>query len=159
MAQRHSFGKNNRNLFVLLLKTIYLVVLVDSAVAENAVGELLINPTTVRFLRLKWRFIAGFDISATPAAANGVVYFPSWNGYLYAVLAGNGALIWKKNLGNLTGLPPTGAYVNVTVSRSTPTIANDLLIVGIYGPALVIAVKRLNGQLVCLSHLDLRPML
>ncbi|KAL3501355.1 hypothetical protein ACH5RR_035804 [Cinchona calisaya] len=85
MAQRNSFGKNNRNLFVLLLKTIYLIVLVDSTVAEmlnhggdqtnrrNAVGELLINPTPVR-------------------------------------------------------------------------------------PAVVIAVKRLNGQLVWLSHLDPRPL-
>ncbi|KAL3501357.1 hypothetical protein ACH5RR_035806 [Cinchona calisaya] len=140
------------------LETLVLIRIGDLTNRRNAVGELLINPTTVRFLRLKWRFIAGFDISATPAVANGVVYFPSWNGYLYAVRADNGALIWKQNLGNLTGLPPTGSYVNVTVSRSTPTIANDLLIVGIYGPAVVIAVKRLNGQLVWLSQLDPRPL-
>ncbi|KAL3501364.1 hypothetical protein ACH5RR_035813, partial [Cinchona calisaya] len=87
-----------------------------------------------------------------------VTTFFRYHGYLYAVCADNGALIWKQNPGNLTGLPPTGAYVNVTVSRSTPTIANDLLIMGIYGPAVVFAVKRLNGQLVWLSHLDPRPL-
>lgn len=125
---------------------------------RKAVGELLISPTTVRNLRLKWRFIAGFDISATPAVANGVVYFPSWNGYLYAVRANNGALIWKQNLGHLTGLPPTGTTVNVTVSRTTPTVAGDLLIIGIYGPAVVIGVKRLTGQLVWLTRLDPRPL-
>ena len=48
---------------------------------------------------------------------------------------------------NATGFVPTLIYV---VSRSTPTIVgdHDLLIVGIYGPAVVIAVKRSTGELV-----------
>lgn len=52
-----------------------------------------INPISVRSgsLKLKWQFLAGFDITATPAVANGVVYFPSWNGNLYAVDATTGA--------------------------------------------------------------------
>lgn len=122
-----------------------------------AYGEVLINPVTVRNLRLRWSFYAGKDISATPAVANGVVYFPSWNGYLYAVNAFNGALIWEQNLSKLTGLSGTGIVVNVTVSRSTPTIAGDLLIVGIYGPAVVVAVSKSNGRLVWSTQLDPRP--
>ena len=82
---------------------------------------------------MRWAFYAGKDISATPAVANGVVYLPSWNGYLYAINAFNGALIWKQNLSELTGLTGTGVVVNITVSRSTPTVDGDLLIVGIYG--------------------------
>ena len=39
---------------------------------------------------------------------SGVVYFPSWNGYLYAVNAFTGASIWKQNLGELTGLKCNG---------------------------------------------------
>ena len=70
---------------------------------RSAKGELLINPITVPKLRLKWKFFAGKDISATPAVANGVVYFPSWNGYVYVVNAFNGGLIWKQKLGELTG--------------------------------------------------------
>ncbi|KAH0991472.1 hypothetical protein GBA52_002955 [Prunus armeniaca] len=100
---------------------------------------------------------SGKDISATPAVADGRVYFPSWNGYLYAVDAFTGRLIWQQNLGALTGLNGTGVVVNVTVSRSTPTIAGNLLIVGIYGPALVIAVDRSNGRLVWSTQLDPRP--
>lgn len=122
-----------------------------------AYGEVLINPVTVRNLRLRWSFYAGKDISATPAVANGVVYFPSWNGYLYAVNAFNGALIWEQNLSKLTGLSGTGIVVNVTVSRSTPTIAGDLLIVGIYGPVVVVAVSKSNGRLVWSTQLDPRP--
>ncbi|KAJ7953774.1 Polyvinylalcohol dehydrogenase [Quillaja saponaria] len=124
---------------------------------RNAFGEVLINPITARNLQLRWKFHAGKDISATPAVANGVVYFPSWNGNLYAVNAFNGALIWKQNLSQLTGLSGTGIVVNVTVSRSTPTIVNDLLIVGIYGPAVVIAVTRYSGRLVWSTQLDPRP--
>ncbi|XVF85985.1 hypothetical protein PTKIN_Ptkin17bG0163500 [Pterospermum kingtungense] len=67
-----------------------------------AAGELFLNPLTVRNLALRWAFYAGKDISAIPAIANGVVYFPSWNRYLYPVNAFNGALIWQQNLSQLT---------------------------------------------------------
>ncbi|CAB4295181.1 unnamed protein product [Prunus armeniaca] len=129
----------------------------DITNGRNAVGEVLINQRTVLNMRLRWSFFAGKDISATPAVADGRVYFPSWNGYLYAVDAFTGRLIWQQNLGALTGLNGTGVVLNVTVSRSTPTIAGNLLIVGIYGPALVIAVDRSNGRLVWSTQLDPRP--
>ncbi|KAJ0094455.1 hypothetical protein Patl1_15836 [Pistacia atlantica] len=92
--------------------------------------EVLINPSTVKKLRLRWKF--------------------------YAVNAFSGALIWKKNLGELTGLNGTGIIVNVTVSRTTPAIAGGLLIVGIYGPAVVIAVTRSNGRLLWYTQPDSR---
>ena len=76
---------------------------------------------------------------------------------MYAVNAFNGALIWQQNLSELTGLTGTGVIVNVTVSRSTPTVDGDLLIVGIYGPAIVIAVARSTGRLVWSTKLDPRP--
>ncbi|KDP21213.1 hypothetical protein JCGZ_21684 [Jatropha curcas] len=155
--------------FLVILILLCLLSMVDDALASwlnhgagikntrNAIGEEKIKSSTVKNLRLKWEFIAGKDISATPAIADGVVYFPSWNGYLYAVDAFNGGLIWKQNLSQLTRLNGTGITVNVTVSRATPTIANNQLIVGIYGPAVVIAVDRLNGRLVWFTELDSRP--
>ncbi|RVW71679.1 Transposon TX1 uncharacterized 149 kDa protein [Vitis vinifera] len=112
-------------------------------------SETKISPETVSKLSLKWEFYAGQDITATPAIFNGTLYFPSWNGYLYAVKAADGSLVWKQNLQTLTGLNGTGLIVNVnwTVSRSTPTMADDMLIVGIYGPAVVIAVEQATGSL------------
>lgn len=124
---------------------------------RQADGEFLISPRTVPRLRLRWRFVAGKDITATPAVADGMVYFPSWNGNLYAVRADTGRLIWRRSLGELTGLAGTGVVVNVTVSRTTPAVAGDLLIVGIYGPAVVIAVSRFDGRLVWSTTLDPRP--
>ncbi|KAH6809488.1 hypothetical protein C2S51_027271 [Perilla frutescens var. frutescens] len=86
-----------------------------------------INPITVRLglLRLRWKFLAGFDITATPSLANGVVYFPSWNGNLYAVNAVNGALIWQRSLGQLTGIPPSATPVRwwPMISSSLPFMA------------------------------------
>jgi outer membrane protein assembly factor BamB len=120
--------------------------------------ETKISPTTVSKLSLKWKFYAGDDITATPAIFNGNLYFPSWNGYIYAIKESDGSLIWKKNLHNLTGINATGFVptINYIVSRSTPTIVvnHDLLIVGIYGPAVVIAVKRSTGELVWSTLLD-----
>ncbi|KAL6325201.1 hypothetical protein AAG906_023046 [Vitis piasezkii] len=90
---------------------------------------------------------------------NGTLYFPSWNGYLYAVKASDGSLVWKQNLQNLTGLNATGFVTNVnwTVSRSTPTIAGDMLIIGIYGPAVVIGVDRATGRLAWSTRLESNP--
>ncbi|GMY13597.1 polyvinylalcohol dehydrogenase [Fagus crenata] len=118
--------------------------------------ETKISPSTVSKLSLKWKFYAGKDITATPAIFNGTLYFPSWNGYIYAINASNGSLVWKQNLQNITGLNATGFVpnVNYTVSRSTPTIAGDLLIIGIYGLAVVIALQGSNGKLVWLTQLD-----
>ncbi|BAT83387.1 uncharacterized protein HKW66_Vig0110240 [Vigna angularis] len=119
--------------------------------------EQKISVETVSNLSLKWKFEAGKDITATPAIFDGILYFPSWNGELYAVRTGDGSLVWKQNLQNLTGLSATGFVpgVNWTVSRATPTIADDdVLLVGIYGPALVIALKRSTGELVWKTRLD-----
>ncbi|KAK8975493.1 hypothetical protein V6N11_069923 [Hibiscus sabdariffa] len=120
--------------------------------------ETKISPATVSRLRLKWKFNADRDISATPAISDGTIYFPSWNGYLYAVKASNGDLVWRKNLRELTGLNSTGAISNldpnITASRSTPVIADDLLIFGLVGPAYVVAVHRSDGRLVWLTQLD-----
>ncbi|CAA0834699.1 Unknown protein [Striga hermonthica] len=131
----------------------------DISNRRNFVGG-TINPVSIKLglLKQKWKFLAGFDITATPAVAGGVVYFPSWNGNLYAVNALNGALMWQQSLRQLTGLPPTGRYGNATVSRSTPVVAGDSLLIAIYGPACVVAVTRATGQLLWSTQLDPRPL-
>ncbi|KAK1362105.1 putative polyvinyl alcohol dehydrogenase (Cytochrome) [Heracleum sosnowskyi] len=155
----------------LLILTLMLFQVVDKTEAEwlnhggditnrrFAVGELKISPKSVKNLKLRWSFFVGNDISATPAIANGVVYFPSWDGYLYALNAFNGDLVWKQHLGQLTGLPATRTNVNASVSRTTPSVAGDLLLVGIFGPAVMIALERPTGQLVWSATIDSRPLI
>ncbi|KAL2330012.1 hypothetical protein Fmac_017593 [Flemingia macrophylla] len=126
-----------------------------------AYKEYKISPQTAPNLRLKWKFYAGKDISATPAIYDGTLYFPSWNGNIYAVKETDGSLVWKQNLENLIDLNTnaSGVLLNVnwTVSRSTPTIVGDLVIVGICGPAVVIGLKRTSGELVWNTTMDHHP--
>ncbi|KAL0450574.1 UNVERIFIED_CONTAM: hypothetical protein Slati_1613800 [Sesamum latifolium] len=125
-----------------------------------AAAETKITPSTASNLHLKWEFRAGKDISATPAYAMALfINFPSWNGFIYAVKTADGSLVWRKNLQELTGLNPSVPITNVTgtVSRATPTIAEDKLIVPIYGPAYVVALKRETGQLIWMRQLDRHP--
>ncbi len=67
------------------------------------------NPSSLFALSLSkgeivWQFPIDYApdrvnlIHATPAIANGVVYFGSENGWFYALNATNGSLIWKKEL-------------------------------------------------------------
>lgn len=161
------------NIVLCLLLFCVHIVLVFSASSESdwinhggdlfnrryAYNEHKINPETVSKLSLKWKFYANKDITATPTIYNGTIYFPSWNGNIYAIKQIDGSLLWKQNLEKLTGLNTTGFIINAnwTLARATPTVAEDLLIVGIYGPAVVIGLERRTGELVWLTHLDNHP--
>ncbi|KAJ7540987.1 hypothetical protein O6H91_10G039700 [Diphasiastrum complanatum] len=117
---------------------------------RHAVLEHKITTKTVSMLQKRWAFDAGFSVSATPAIADGYVYCPSWNGNLFAVNATTGSLVWLKNLSTLTGIP-------LALSRSTPSITRKLLLVGLRGPAMVIAVRRSDGKLMWKTLLDKHP--
>lgn len=129
-----------------------------------AIQEVKINKTSLPNLSLRWEFITGHDVTATPAIAEGVVYFPDWSGNLYAVEEATGHLVWQKNVTQLTlGIlsfvkTNISIYIpQVMISRSTPSVAGDLLLVGLYGPAAVIAVNRSTGALIWAKQLSSHP--
>ncbi|GMH05135.1 hypothetical protein Nepgr_006975 [Nepenthes gracilis] len=90
--------------------------------------EKKISPETVPKLHLKWKFEAGRDITATPVIFKGTIYFLSWDGWVYAVKASDGSLVWKQKLHQLTGLNAPGFVygMNTTVSRATPDCSRRL---------------------------------
>lgn len=52
-----------------------------------------VSRSNVNKLALKWKFNASNEITATPAIADGVIYFPVWtDGNVYAVNAASGKL-------------------------------------------------------------------
>lgn len=52
-----------------------------------------VSKSNVNNLALKWKFNASNEITATPAIADGVIYFPVWtDGNVYAVNAASGKL-------------------------------------------------------------------
>ncbi|KAJ7563936.1 hypothetical protein O6H91_03G131000 [Diphasiastrum complanatum] len=119
---------------------------------RHAVREHRISPKSVSKLQKRWTFDAGYAVSATPAIADGSLYFPNWNGNLYAVKASNGALLWQKNLTVLTGI----SYI-ATLSRTTPSVTDKLLLVSILSPAMIVAVSRSDGSLKWQTLLDPHP--
>jgi outer membrane protein assembly factor BamB len=69
----------------------------------NAV-ETRITRNTVAGMRLKWQYLAGAIVTASPSVAfvevpgEGrvkVVFVPSWDGHLYALRAANGSRLWS----------------------------------------------------------------
>ncbi|MCO5611553.1 hypothetical protein L7F22_065806 [Adiantum nelumboides] len=103
-----------------------------------------INASSVARLQLKWRFKTGFDVSATPSIAGRFVYFTGWDGNLYAMDSSNGEVLWKKNLTSIVG--------RSTLSRTTPVVYKHFLLVGLYGPSVVLAFNRHCGSLVWRSQ-------
>ncbi|HEX9415002.1 MAG TPA: PQQ-binding-like beta-propeller repeat protein, partial [Ktedonobacterales bacterium] len=65
---------------------------------------------------LKWKLPTGNDVRSTPLVANGLVYFGSADGVIYAVDQQGGTTRWTYK---------TGAAIN----RSSPTLANGLVYV------------------------------
>ncbi|XP_010690063.2 uncharacterized protein LOC104903677 [Beta vulgaris subsp. vulgaris] len=121
--------------------------------------ETKISPKTAQNLELIWKFEAESYATATPTIFEETIYFSSFDGNIYAIKQLDGSLVWKQNLHQLTGLNSTIILFKGTLvlSRATPTIAGDLLIVGMYGPSVVLGFKRDTGKLVWMTRLDNHP--
>ena len=118
--------------------------------------DLAINPLTVGNLKPKWVFADHGDVSATPTVFDGDVYFPDFGGYLNAVNANNGALIWQKQISSYDGQAGQ-------VSRNSPLIVGNELILGDNAAsaqsagAHLFAVSRATGKLIWSTQIDSNP--
>ena len=102
----------------------------DVANTRTQSAETRISSSTVGQLAVKWTAPTHGDVSATPTVANGVVYFPDWGGYINAVNAQTGAVIWQKQLSADYGDPaPVPFFINM-VSRTSPAIYGNKVIFG-----------------------------
>jgi polyvinyl alcohol dehydrogenase (cytochrome) len=113
--------------------------------------ETQLTTANVGTLTPKWTLTTHGNVSATPTVAGGVVYFPDFGGYVYAVRAGSGALVWQQQV---------SAYNGVAGSRSrvSPAIYRNEIILGDNGSkgggAHVFAVSRSNGQLLWITRVE-----
>jgi polyvinyl alcohol dehydrogenase (cytochrome) len=114
------------------------------------------NVNNVSKLAVKWAFTTHGDVSATPTVANGVVFFPDFGGFINAVDAGSGKLIWQKKVSDYLGIP--GA-----VSRNSPAVDGNAIIFGDNfagaqpNGAHVYAVNASNGNLLWATQVDSHP--
>ena len=123
--------------------------------------ERAISPRTVRNLTLRWSVDTSGDVTANPAVDAGHLYFPDSAGYLYKVDRLTGAIVWKRQVSEYTGIPGDFA-------RATPAIAGNALIFGnqagkflgaSFGqgepqPARVVAVDKLTGNPLWSTQVD-----
>src|SRR5258707_2528393 len=67
-------------------------------------AEHSISPSNVKRLKPKWVFTTGGDVSATPTVDGDAVYFPDWDGNLFAVKNDSGRLIWSHKISDYDGV-------------------------------------------------------
>ena len=62
--------------------------------------EVTIGRSNVSNLVVAWKYATGGPINSYPTIFNGVVYVGSNDGFLYAINAATGALLWSYSIGN-----------------------------------------------------------
>jgi polyvinyl alcohol dehydrogenase (cytochrome) len=113
--------------------------------------ETAITPANAGTLAAKWVFTTHGDVSATPTESGGAVYFPDAGGWLNAVDASTGALLWQQQISAYDGV--TGSY-----SRTSPAVSGQQLIIGDHSGssvgAYVMGVSRTTGKLIWKTQVD-----
>lgn len=89
-------------------------------------GESTLGPENAGALTKLWQYDTGGWIVAAPAVVDGVVYVGSWDGWMYALGASDGSLIWKTYLG-VTVYPTCFPSAGIT---SSAAVANGVVYVG-----------------------------
>jgi hypothetical protein len=86
-----------------------------------------ISSADVNDLSPKWVFTTGADVSATPTVAGDAVYFPDWEGNLFAVKKQTADLIWSHKIseydgvvGAISRVSPAGGFAATSVTSACP---------------------------------------
>lgn len=119
---------------------------------NNAAGlaETAISIQNVDRLKPKWVAVTGGDVSARAAVVDGVIYFPDWGGFVWALSAKTGKAIWHHQL-SAYGLPKK------TVSRSSPAVVGGVVYIGTQTDASLLAIDAKTGKLKWKVQLDDHP--
>ena len=93
----------------------------------SASNETIFSPSNAAQLAKVWSYQTGGGVAAESVIVGGVVYVGSWDGNMYALNAGTGALIWKTFLGQTVAPLCDPVTVGIT---STATVQNGIVYVG-----------------------------
>jgi outer membrane protein assembly factor BamB len=125
-------------------------------------AETTINATTAPNLKLHWTFSnpGHAQITAEVMAANGLLYWGSWDGVLHASDPATGNDVWKTSLGTRPGgcsHNPKGVISSVTVATVPINgTATSVVFVG-SGPATLYALDALKGTIIWQTILSSDP--
>ncbi|MDR6671824.1 PQQ-binding-like beta-propeller repeat protein [Xanthomonas sp. 1678] len=105
-----------------------------------APAEWQITPFNAARLQTAWTFTTQGDVSATPTVQGTALYVPDWGGQLYRIDTTLGKAVWQVKLSDYTGNPNS-------LSRNSPAIARNSILVGDQASGTVVAVDKNTGKL------------
>src|SRR5437764_5341522 len=129
----------------------------DLSDTRSQPNETTISPANVSQLAPRWVFTTHGDISATPTVSGGVAFFPDWGGYLYAVHAGNGKLIWSHSISDYNGQVSAMSRISPAVYQGELIIGDNVSQAVEHNGAHIMAVDGKTGKLLWLTQVDSHP--
>lgn len=118
--------------------------------SRSAPAEWRITPLNAPKLRTAWTFTTRGDVSATPTVQGSALYVPDWAGQLYRIDTDLGTAVWQVKLSDYTGNANS-------LSRNSPAIAKDRLLLGDQASGTVIAVDKRSGKLLWKTLVEANP--
>ncbi len=115
-----------------------------------APGEWQINPFNAANLKIAWTFATQGDVSATPTVQGKALYVPDWGGELYRIDTDLGTAVWQVKLSDYTGIAGS-------LSRNSPAIARDRILVGDQASGTVLAIDKETGKLLWKTLVESNP--
>jgi polyvinyl alcohol dehydrogenase (cytochrome) len=103
--------------------------------------EHTIKPSNVSGLALKWVAATTGDVSATPAVADGAVYFGDFGGTFWKLDAATGSTIWSHKVSDYTGIAGD-------IARTSPSVDGNVVVVGSLSRPFVLGIDATTGQLI-----------
>jgi polyvinyl alcohol dehydrogenase (cytochrome) len=105
----------------------------------------------VNSLSQVWTYSTGGPVMASPITATinsqAIVFVPTYDGYLHAIVQDTGVLLWKVKISTYTG-------VSTSTSRTTAAVYNNIVVIGDNASCKLMAINALTGDLIWLSTLD-----
>lgn len=107
---------------------------------RSADSEHKIKVSNVAGLKKKWEFVTHGEVSATPTVEGDNLFAVDWGGYLYSLNRKSGVPNWSHKLKDYTG------NTVQSVSRTSPAIVDDNLIIGDQGDTAASGFTQNGGQ-------------
>jgi polyvinyl alcohol dehydrogenase (cytochrome) len=121
---------------------------------RNQSSEQKITVQNANQLSTKWTFTTGGDVSATPTVSGDAVYFPDWEGNLYAVDRNTGVRLWSRQISEYDGHPGSFSRVSPAVHNGDIIIGDTLSASAAHDGANIVAVNRQTGALHWIAQVD-----
>ncbi|KAL8664148.1 MAG: hypothetical protein Q9168_007965 [Polycauliona sp. 1 TL-2023] len=97
--------------------------------------------------------------SAPPLVADGIAYYPTWNGWLVALDYKKCEVRWITNITRIIDRYNSKYYDTMSpVSRTSPAMYKNTLFIGTQANALLLAINKRNGKLVDTIQISDHPL-